>query len=149
MRRTDAAGLEFAPDEVASASLDNALWWILETAGFMKERGIDLADWISYVGDRHALGWEEMRGKDLHDFARQVCLEIVSCGGRIDSMREDEGKAEIVSVWPAEEDLADAHLTRDEFAPIHGIFEPIARYLGWRYSFEVLEGRWVLRFEGS
>jgi hypothetical protein len=141
--------MTFEAEEVAHASRENALWWVVETLRYLRTQALPVEDWVRFVGQEFAPSWEGFRGKELAALGREVALNIVSSGGRIESFTEQtEGveTVEIVAWWPTEEDLQRAKLIREEFGPLYAIFDPIAAHIGIACEHEVREGRWVLRF---
>jgi hypothetical protein len=87
---SDATNAEFTPEEVLSQAQGNATAFILTTYAYLKERDLDLDEYVSFHGRRFALVWEELRGELVVEVARLVALNAVSVSATLRSLSGDE-----------------------------------------------------------
>jgi len=139
---SDANEAEFTTEELLSQAQGNATGFALAPIAYAKEYD-DLAveEYVAFVAQRFASGWEELRGRAVRDVARTAVLNVVSSGGRLSSLSGDDERAEVlISGWPEEEDLSSLGLTQADSEPLWNIFEPIMELLGIRYAWERQDG---------
>jgi hypothetical protein len=126
---------EFTKDEVLEQSKANAQALFLVIIGYIKEKGLPIDEFWSFVGEKFTLGWESVQGKGARAAMRMFALNMVSVGGTLESLSGDEARAEaIIAGWPSP-DLANAFgVSRDDADRSFAVFEPIAAVLGLRYE---------------
>src|SRR5918998_497907 len=79
---SDAADAEFSSEEVSSQAQGNATALALTALAYLKERGLDLDEYVAFHGRRFAPAWEELRGRPVAEAARLAALNAVSLGAR-------------------------------------------------------------------
>jgi hypothetical protein len=132
---SDTADAEFSPQEVSSQAQGNATALALTALAYLKERGLDLDEYVAFHGRRFALVWEELRGQPVVEVARLAALNAVSLGASLRSLSGDDKSAEVlVAGWPDEEILELLGLSREDAQRQHGAFGPIMEHLGIRYG---------------
>ena len=67
---TDAIEGEFSPEEVSFQAQNNATAFALTALAYLKERGLDLDEYVAFHGRRFAPPWEERRGRPVVEAAR-------------------------------------------------------------------------------
>ena len=129
------ADAEFSPEEVSFQAQGNATALALTALAYLKERGLDLDEYVAFHGRRFAPVWEELRGQPVVEVARLAALNAVSLGATLRSLSGDDKSAEVlVAGWPDEEVLELLRLSREDAQRQHGAFGPIMEHLGIRYG---------------
>jgi hypothetical protein len=114
----------------------------------LKERGLDLDEYVAFHGRRFAPAWEELRGGPVVEVARLVALNAVSVGATLRSLSGDHRGAEvIVAGWPDDEFLDMLQLSREEGERQYNAFRPIMEYLGIHYEWRREEDAVRMTFE--
>jgi hypothetical protein len=132
---SDAADAEFSSEEISSQAQGNATALALTALAYLKERGLDLDEYVAFHGRRFAPLWEELRGRPVVEVARLAALNAVSLGATLISLSGDDRRAEVlVAGWPDEEFLDLLQLSREDAQRQHGAFGPITEHLGIRYG---------------
>jgi hypothetical protein len=60
---SNTADVEFSPEEVSSQAQGNATALALTALAYLKERGLDLDEYVAFHGRRFAPVWEGLRGR--------------------------------------------------------------------------------------
>lgn len=145
---SDATNTEFTPEEISSQAQGNATAFVLTTYAYLKERGLDLDEYVAFHGRRFAPAWEELRGGPVVEVARLVALNAVSVGATLRSLSGDHRGAEvIVAGWPDDEFLDMLQLSREEGERQYNAFRPIPEYLGIHYEWRREEDAVRMTFE--
>ncbi len=132
---SDDTDAEFSPQEVSSQAQGNATALALTALAYLKERGLDLDEYVAFHGRRFAPAWEELRGRPVVEAARLAALNAVSLGATLRSLSGDDTSAEVlVAGWPDEGFLDLLGLSREDAQRQHGAFGPIMEQLGIRYG---------------
>ena len=94
---------EFSPEEISFQAQNNATALALTALAYLKERGLDLDEYVAFHGRRFAPAWEELRGRPVVEAARLAALNAVSLGATLRSLSGDDTSAEVlVAGWPDE-----------------------------------------------
>ena len=126
---------EFSPEEISFQAQNNATALALTALAYLKERGLDLDEYVAFHGRRFAPAWEELRGRPVVEAARLAALNAVSLGATLRSLSGDDTSAKVlVAGWPDEGFLDLLGLSREDAQRQHGAFEPIMEQLGIRYE---------------
>jgi hypothetical protein len=126
---------EFTKDEVLQQAKANAQALALVATGYMKEKGLSLDEFWSFVGEKFTLGWDWLRGKGARAAMGMFALNMVSVGGTLESLSGDEARAEAIIVgWPSPDLLQGFGGSRDDVDRMYAVFQPIANFLGLRYE---------------
>jgi len=134
---TDAIEGEFSPEEISFQAQNNATALALTALAYLKERGLDLDEYVAFHERRFAPAWEELRGRPVVEAARLAALNAVSLGATLRSLSGDDTSAEVlVAGWPDERFLDLLGLSREDAQRQHGAFEPIMEQLGIRYGWQ-------------
>ena len=56
--QTEASNTEFTTEELLSQAKGNATAFVLTTIAYLKERDLDVDDFVTYFGRRFAPGWD-------------------------------------------------------------------------------------------
>lgn len=132
---SDAADAEFSSEEISSQAQGNATALALTALAYLKERGLDLDEYVAFHGRRFAPLWEELRGRPVVEVARLAALNAVSLGATLISLSGDDRRAEVlVAGWPDEEFLDLLQLSREDAQRQLDAFGPITEHLGIRYG---------------
>ena len=90
---TDAIEGEFSPEEISFQAQNNATALALTALAYLKERGLDLDEYVAFHGRRFAPAWEELRGRPVVEAARLAALNAVSLGATLRSLSGDDTSA--------------------------------------------------------
>jgi len=132
---SDAADVGFSPEEVSSQAQDNATAFALTALAYLKERGLDLDEYVAFHGRRFAPAWEDLRARPVVEVARLAALNAVSLGATLRSLSGDDRSAEVVVAgWPQEDFLDLLRLSPEDAERQHDAFGPIMEHLGIRYG---------------
>jgi len=134
--------------------------YLAATMGFLKERGIDIKDWVGYIGEAFAdmLGAMEGAGAD-EIMEHLLALEFRPMGVEVLSSQLSADKAGVkLTSLPSknvlekfgttpEELLEGFGVTQREFAAIYGIFDAAAEAIGFNFTHELRGGKQLLSLE--
>src|SRR3712207_4625949 len=93
---TDAIDAEFSPAEISFQAQNNATALALTALAYLKERGLDLDEYVAFHGRRFAPAWEELRGRPVVEAARLAALNAVSLSATLRSLSGDDNSAEVL-----------------------------------------------------
>ena len=145
---SDLDDTQFTPEELLSQAQGNATAITLTTIAYLKERGLAIDEYVAFVGQQFASGWEEMRDQPVADVARIAALNMVSLGATLRSLQGNHRGAEVlIAEWPTDEDLSEVRLTLSDSEPIWDIFVPIMEHLGIRYAWQRQGDAVMMTFE--
>ena len=135
----EAPQVTFTPQQIAERGQDNFQHVLFGTIAYLKERGLSVEDWATYLGRRFAPGWGH--GYTARDVTARAALNVVSAGATLRSLSGNPSWAEcVVGDWPPQGKLASdrfSHffgLSQADVDPFWEIFAPIAEYLGFNYE---------------
>jgi hypothetical protein len=74
---TEASNTEFTIEELLSQARGNATAFILTAIAYLKERGLDVDDFVAYFGRQFAPDWDELRPQPVAAVARTAALNAV------------------------------------------------------------------------
>ncbi|HEX8996257.1 MAG TPA: hypothetical protein VF812_09525 [Ktedonobacterales bacterium] len=121
----------FTEDELRRQAQGNAMATLLTTIAFLKRGGGSVTDWTRFVAEQFAPSWREAAEWDAMQLARAWALNWVSVGARAESVEGDARRAEVVVTnWPADQDLKELDLTRDDIDQFIGICVPLTESVG-------------------
>jgi hypothetical protein len=126
---------EFTTDEVLQQAKMNAQALFLVAIGYMKEKGLSLDEFWSFLGDKFTLGWDSLQGKGARVGMRMFALNMVSVGGTLKSLEGDEARAEaIITDWPSPDLMQAFGGNEGDVDRMYAVFQPIADVLGLKYE---------------
>ena len=139
---TEASNTEFTTEELLSAAQGNATAFVLTTIAYLKERGLDVEDFVAFFGRQFAPGWEELRGQQAVAVAQTVARNAVSVGCTLGSLSGDETRAEVlITAWPDAEELSSVlGLEPNAGDAMWDSFYPIMDRVGIRYTWQREDG---------
>ena len=73
----------FTNDEALQQGKANAQAFFLVALGYVKEKGLSIDEFLSFVGEKFTLGWEPLQGKGALAAMRMFALNMVSVGGQL------------------------------------------------------------------
>jgi hypothetical protein len=146
---TEVSRPEFTTEELLSGARGNAAAFVLATIAYLKERGMDVQDFVAFFGRQFAPGWDELRAQPVADVALTVARNAVSVGCTLGSLSGDETRADVlVTGWPDAEALSSVlGLEPDAGDAMWDSFYPIMESLGIRYAWRREDGSVRLTFE--
>ncbi len=146
---TEASNTEFTTEELLSGARGNATAFVLATIAYLRERGMDVQDFVTFFGRQFAPGWDELRAKPVAAVALTVARNAVSVGCTLGSLSGEETRAEVfVTGWPDAEALSSVlGLEPDAGDAMWDSFYPIMESLGIRYAWRREDGSVRLTFE--
>src|SRR5919107_1147651 len=104
---TEASNTEFATAELLAGARGNATAFILTTIAYLRERGLNVEDYVAFFGRQFAPAWGELRAQPLEAVAQTVARNAVSVGCTLGSISGDEARAEVLFIgWPDAEELS-------------------------------------------
>lgn len=129
-------------------------------AGFLKERGIPIKDFVAYMGDNFEGMFGDLEGRGADEVMEHLLkLEILPWGAEIVSskMAPDSAQVTVTAIPPqkvlerfgtsAEELLDGFGITRDEFDMIYDCYAPAAKAIGMKFSHHSQDSHEVLTLE--
>jgi hypothetical protein len=126
---------EFTTDEVLQQAKMNAQALFLVAIGYMKEKGLSLDEFWSFLGEKFTLGWDSLKGKGARVGMRMFALNMVSVGGTLESLEGDEARAEaIIADWPSPDLMQAFGGSEGDVDRMYAVFQPIADILGLKYE---------------
>ena len=145
---TDASNTKFTTEELLSGARGNATAFVLSTIAYLRERGLDVDDFVAFFGRQFAPGWDELRTEPVEVVAQTVARNAVSVGCTLGSLSGDETRAEVhFTGWPDAEELSYV-LGLEPYAgdAMWDSFYPIMERLGIRYAWRREDGSVNLTF---
>jgi hypothetical protein len=132
---SDAMNPMFPSELLAQQAQANVSSILLATIAYLKEQDLSPGQWATFVGQRFAPSWEEMKGHSARDIAEMAALNMASGGATLQSVSGNASNASaVLSNWPSEEILKFAGISRDDADTFLDVFNPIAEYLGLHFS---------------
>ena len=132
---SDAMSPIFSSELLAQQAQANVSSILLATIAYLKEQNQSVGQWATFVGQRFAPSWEEMKGHGARDIAEMAALNMASGGATLRSVSGNASEASaLLSNWPSEEMLNFAGVSQDDADTFLDVFNPIAEYLGLRFS---------------
>ncbi len=129
----------FSEDQIARRGMDNWEHVLFGTIAYLKEHGLSVQEWATYLGHQFAAGWGH--GYTARDVTERAALNVASAGATIRSITGNADWAEcVVGDWPPSGKLASERfhryfgLTYQDVDPFWEVFRPIADYLGFKYE---------------
>jgi hypothetical protein len=111
----------------------------------MKEKGLPLDEFWSFVGEKFTLGWDSLKGKGARVAIRVFALNMVSVGGTLESLSGDEARAEaVIANWPSPDLLQAFGVSGGDVDRMYAVFKPIADLLELGYEWHRKGGRVTL-----
>lgn len=146
---TEDANADFTTEDLLSQAQGNATAFVLTTIAYLKERGLEVGDYVAFFGRRFAPGWEELRAQPVVNIARTATLNAVSVGCTVGSLSGDEARAEaLITGWAEAEEISRVlGLERGDSDAMWDSFNPIMEHLGIRYTWRREDGSIRLVFE--
>ena len=90
-----------------SGAQGNATAFVLTTIAYLRERGLDVEDFVAFFGRQFAPGWDELRAQPVAAVAQTVARNAVSVGCTLGSLSGDEARAEVlITKWPEGEEIS-------------------------------------------
>jgi len=146
---SEAADAEFTTEELLSGARGNATAFVLATIAYLRERDLDVEDFVTFFGRQFAPGWDELRTGPVAAVAQTVARNAVSVGCTLGSISGDETHAEIlITGWPEAEELSSVlGLEPNAGDAMWDSFYPIMEHLGIRYAWRREDGTVWLSYE--
>jgi hypothetical protein len=127
----------FTPKQITEMAQENANAFALASVAFLRERDISIDEFATYIGRCFAPGWEEMRGKTAREVAHLTALNMASVGAEVLSLTGDGSQAHLVIAdWPSKDFCEFFSLSQSDVDPIWNLYEPVARYLDFNYTWK-------------
>ncbi len=129
------AQLEFTSEELYQQAQGNITAFVLATFAYLKESGQQPDEWVAFVGNRFAPGWQSLKDQGAKAAMQSLALNFLSGGADFQSFSGDETRAEAVMInWPPADFLEELGLTQQDVDAFYDIFKPIATSLGLNYA---------------
>jgi len=146
---TEASNTEFTTEELLSGARGNATAFVLTTIAYLRERGLDVEDFVTFFGRQFAPGWDGLRAQPVAAVAQTVARNARSVGCTLGSISGDETRAEIVITgWPNAEELSPVlGLEPNAGDALWDSFYPIMDRVGIRYTWQREDGTVRLTYE--
>ena len=135
---------------------------LVGTAGFLKERGIPMAELVSHIGESFADSWGSLEGRGADEVMKHLLdLQLLPLGVEVLSSELKPDKAEVVlTALPGKAVLEKFGTTprdllrgfgvnQQEVALIYSMFEPAAKAIGMRWTHQLKGGKQTLRLESK
>lgn len=123
----------FTADEVAAKARANLNAIILGSLAYTRAYGRDGRHWARALGQIFAVSWDEVATPA--EAVQTIALNCAAMGMRVLALDGDEDHAEVVTgSWPSRDDLEYYGLTQAVADQVWTLFEPIAQFLGFTYS---------------
>ncbi|PPD58164.1 hypothetical protein [Dehalogenimonas etheniformans] len=129
-------------------------------AGFLKEKGIPLKEFVNYFGKQFEGAWADLEGRGVNEVMDHFLdLEVLPMGAEVISKQASLEKAEVTltSLPPRKvlerfgttpsELLKGFGVTERQFASIYDSFIPAAKAIGLKFSHHAQDGHEVLVLE--
>lgn len=135
----------FTPEEILQKAQVNFNAICLVMTAYLKEQGLSMDEFWSFVGNQYSQGWEQI--STAKEAAFQAALNMVSLGCTLNSLTGDETQAQaILSGWPSKESLSYFEITHEDMAHIWKVFGPITEPLGFTYTWQQEADKVIMTF---
>ena len=134
--------------------------FIAGTMGFIKQRGIPIKDWVSYIGEQFEGSMGALEGEDVGKVMEHLLtLEVLPMGAEVLSSQSTQDKAEAtVTPLPSRsvlgkfgttprELMRDFGVTKKEFESILSMYEPAAKAIGLKFRYQSKNEQEILTLE--
>jgi hypothetical protein len=124
------------------------------TMAFLKERGISIKEWVSYIGDQFEGSLADLEGEEASLVMEHLlALQVLPLGAEVTSSQTIDGKAEVkLTPLPSrsvlekfgttpKEFLRGFGIRQNDFEAIYGMYEPAAKAIGLRFTHQVKDGQ--------
>ena len=144
--RNDMTGHEFTAEQLYKHAQLNVNGFILGTIAYLKGQDRTPQEWVTFIGNQFAPGWEHSKGQGARAAMNFVVLNMLSCGASFQSLTGDEFQAEaVLADWPSADFLREFGLTPEDVDPFYSIFTPIADFLNLRYEWQRTGNQLIFR----
>jgi len=133
---------------------------IVGTISFLKQRGLPVKSWVSYIGEQFDGALADLEGEEISEvMSHLLTLELMPMGVEVLSTQATTDKVEVeVSSLPSQsvlekfgttpkELLKGFGVTKREFASMYAMYEPAAKAIGLKFSHRSKDGRDILILE--
>ncbi len=136
----------FSQEQVAQRSMENANGFVLGSIAYLKDRGQSVEDWATFLGQRFAPIWQDLKGQGARAAMEQIALNTVSLGATLHSLSGNESQAEaVIGDWPPPEFAQLLGISEADSEALGRIFAPISESLGLQYDYQLQDGRATFR----
>jgi hypothetical protein len=122
-------GPDFTHDELLQQAAGNWNSLFFAMVDYLREQGLSPEDFIAWLGDRYAPGWDDLRG-DMERIAYSAALNPVSLGSELRRYEVSEDAATIETTF---DHLSDRG---DDVDLLGGIYQPIMERLGVDFAWD-------------
>jgi hypothetical protein len=126
---------EFTDAEKLEQAIGNEVAIASATLEFLSKRGIDEAEYLTFIGEMFAPGWSDTAG-DLKKIAHYAALNLVTMGCTTETTHEDGGATIMVEMTEMHDDPDWPIPIRPAIRASAIIYDPIMASLGLKYSWE-------------
>jgi hypothetical protein len=127
----------FTSDQVSQHARANTVGFILTTIAFLKERGITVTEWTSFIARQIAPTWDELRDQGAKAAAMAAGLNMVASGAKLVRLNGDMHHAELVVDWDVQSFLDILPMiSYDDLDPMFALFGPIAEHISLQSTWQ-------------
>jgi hypothetical protein len=137
----------FTADQVGQQAQANTVGFLLTTIAFLKERGIPVTEWTSFIARQIAPTWDELRDQGAKAAATAAALNMLASGAKLVRLDGDTRHAELVVDWDVQSFLDILPMVSyDDLDPMFALFGPVAEHIGLRSTWQRDGNRVTIRF---
>lgn len=126
---------EFPPERLLEQAQGNFNAIVCTTIAYLKERGLPLDDYVTYVGQKFAPTWDGMQAASAKEFAESAALNLVASGGQVLALTGDEHQAEVLMTnSPPADYLEMAGISTADADTFNGVFHAVAGALDLHFE---------------
>ena len=129
--------IEFTAEEITNQMKNNLGFMYMAPITYFVKNKLALDEYVKYIGEIAAKGWEQAKGWSIKDVARQVALNYTAFGATKVAINVGETEATVkLDEWLSEDDLQYYGISQNDCDQVLAIGEPIAEFLDLQFSWK-------------
>ena len=129
--------IEFTAEEITEQMKNNLGFMYMAPITYFVKNNLAMDEYVKYIGELAAKGWEIAKGWPLKDVARQLALNYATLGATKVAINVGETEATVkLDEWLSEDDLQYYGISQNDCDRVLAIGEPIAEFLDLQFSWK-------------
>ena len=129
--------IEFTAEEITEQMKNNLGFMYMAPITYFVKNKLALDEYVKYIGEIAAKGWEQAKGWSIKDVARQFALNYATLGATKVAINVGETEATVkLDEWLSEDDLQYYGISQNDCDRVLAIGEPIAEFLDLQFSWK-------------
>ncbi|NHJ38917.1 MAG: hypothetical protein FK731_02710 [Asgard group archaeon] len=139
--------LNYTNEELNNYRKGNYTVMTLIPMKFLKDKKISVKEYAKFIGNILAITWQKHKEAQLSAKAKLIAMNYAATGAENISFEEQDNNLTItIGNWPHPGFLQALGMTKEMVNDFNFVFEPIADFLGMKFTFEITETGYILNF---